>query len=966
MNALQRPWVAIILSTLMIMLLILFPFSSSVHYLITHLIFVEIIIGLVYYRKWVIWVTIFIIAIHLSLDALILKAFPVSAFTDSLIQFLLLVFSYKVFDYHATMSKRFSDTIQATQVGMWEWNVITNDIYVNKHWAKMLGYTVDELKPLTIETWEKLTHPEDLKKAYNQLNNLINQEQQIYDIDIRMYHKNGSIVWIADRGQVTEYTKDMKPKILRGWHLDITDKKQVEEEIIYQRDLMDYIIEHMNSAVAIHDKDLNYLYVSNSYKTQFKIDEDIIGKNHYDVFPDLPDRWKKVHQQSLQGEVISSDRDKYVHDDGHVDWTRWESRPWYDKEGNIGGIIIYTEVINTYIEKEQELKETHDTLQTVMDDLPIGIAINSVYPKTEAIYMNDNFPKIYGTTKKALMKSNSFWNVVYEDETYREKIKQRVISDIKTNDPEKMQWHDIPLTENGEIKHYVTAYTTPLPNKDLFISTVIDTTKRKKLELSLEKKAKELFIQKEEIEATLLAIGDAVISTDSNGKINAINEIASEITGYTQKEAIGQIFSSLITFQHETTKKELRCPIKRVLDTEETIHLENHTELVSKAGKEYLIEDSAAPIHDKNGKLIGVILVFRDVTEKKHKQREINYLSLHDYLTGLYNRRFFAEELARRDKKEHYPLGIMMMDLNGLKILNDAYGHEIGDKALKLVAKTIEETIGSRGIPARIGGDEFTAIISNTSEKELLKIKQQLQKNISNRHIKDVELSLAVGFTIKQDKNTSFTEILKDAENQMYKYKISEGISARNKTIQAILNTLTKKYELERKHSENVSYYARLIGEALDLTKDDLQELEFSGMFHDIGKITIPDSILNKTDKLTKEEYNTIKEHTTNGYQILRAADEYSDLAEHALLHHEWYDGTGYPEGIKGEDIPLFARIISVVDAFEAMTSTRPYREALPTEYAIKELKDYSGRQFDPSIVSVFVEKVLPIIEENK
>jgi HD-GYP domain-containing protein (c-di-GMP phosphodiesterase class II) len=175
----------------------------------------------------------------------------------------------------------------------------------------------------------------------------------------------------------------------------------------------------------------------------------------------------------------------------------------------------------------------------------------------------------------------------------------------------------------------------------------------------------------------------------------------------------------------------------------------------------------------------------------------------------------------------------------------------------------------------------------------------------------------------------------------------------------ALFNSLKEKYEDERIHSDRVSHYCLMMGEKLNLTKNEILELEFAGLIHDIGKITIPDSILKKPGKLTEDEWTIMKTHTTHGYQILRSADKYSKLADYALTHHERWDGKGYPKGIKEEEIPLFSRIICICDAFEAMTSDRPYRKALPVESAIEELIRCSGSQFDPYLVNLFVKKVL-------
>ncbi|MBU0996568.1 MAG: PAS domain S-box protein [Firmicutes bacterium] len=353
-------------------------------------------------------------------------------------------------------------------------------------------------------------------------------------------------------------------------------------------------------------------------------------------------------------------------------------------------------------------------------------------------------------------------------------------------------------------------------------------------------------------------------------------------------------------------------------------------------------------------------VIAEDITFEKKKQLEIEFLSNHDYLSGLYNRRYFVEKFKELDSKGNYPLGVMMLDVNGLKIINDTFGHNVGDLAILKATSVFYDSFRPQDTIARIGGDEFAVILPQISSAKIEDIKSKLADNLKDVTIENISLSIATGYHIKDnDSLESLDHILQLAENHMYRHKLSEGISSRNNAIKAILKTLSDKYEEEKIHSSRVSFYSRKIGTELHLRDEDLKELELAGLYHDIGKISIPDDILRKPGKLTKDEYDIIKTHPEIGYQILRAADQYSDLAVHALHHHERWDGLGYPSGQKGTEIPLYSRIIGIADAFEAMTSVRPYKDKMSEDAAAQEILRCSGTQFDPKIAKIFVEKVL-------
>ncbi|WP_434304707.1 HD domain-containing phosphohydrolase [Clostridium botulinum] len=349
----------------------------------------------------------------------------------------------------------------------------------------------------------------------------------------------------------------------------------------------------------------------------------------------------------------------------------------------------------------------------------------------------------------------------------------------------------------------------------------------------------------------------------------------------------------------------------------------------------------------------------RDIRERKEMENKLEYLSYHDQLTGLYNRRFFEKELKRLDAKKNLPLTIVMADVNGLKLVNDSFGHAAGDELLEKVSEVIKKGCRSNDIIARLGGDEFVILLPKTDIYET----EQIVKNINALALKEtvsaVNISISFGYGTKKKEGEKIEEILKKAEDYMYKKKLFESPSMRGKTIGAIINTLHEKNKREEEHSHRVSMLCQDMGHALGLTESETEELKTIGLLHDIGKIAIEENILNKREELTEDEWQEIKRHPEIGYRILNTVNDMLEIAEYVLYHHERWDGKGYPKGLKGEEIPLQSRIITIVDAYDAMTSQRSYRNALREEIAIEELKINSGTQFDPELVRIFIEKVL-------
>jgi len=262
-------------------------------------------------------------------------------------------------------------------------------------------------------------------------------------------------------------------------------------------------------------------------------------------------------------------------------------------------------------------------------------------------------------------------------------------------------------------------------------------------------------------------------------------------------------------------------------------------------------------------------------------------------------------------------------------------------------------------IIARLGGDEFVIILPKTDAFETEKIIKRIQDLASKEKVGSLDISISFGYETKTNEEENIQEVFKNAEDHMYKHKIYESSSTRSNVIGLIINTLYEKSNREMLHSKRVSEICEDIATKMNFARDDVNQIRIAGLMHDIGKIGIDEKILNKPQKLNNDEWTEMKRHPEIGYRILSSVNEFSEIADYVLEHQEYWNGKGYPRGLKGEEISMQARIITVADAFDAMTSNRTYGKALSEEEATNEIRRCSGTQFDPFIARVFIEKCL-------
>ncbi len=341
---------------------------------------------------------------------------------------------------------------------------------------------------------------------------------------------------------------------------------------------------------------------------------------------------------------------------------------------------------------------------------------------------------------------------------------------------------------------------------------------------------------------------------------------------------------------------------------------------------------------------------------KTKKQEEIiTQISFHDSLTGLYNRAYITDMLERIDTVRQLPISIIVTDINGLKVVNDTFGHLEGDKVIQKAAFVLKDSCRSEDIVARIGGDEFMIVLPQTPFEAVAQITERIGKHCKSECDQPVPVSISVGVATKTKPEEKIENLIKEADAMMYQHKLLESRSVRSSILSSLQASLHEKDIETTEHILRLIETTAAMGERLQLSALQMDHLNLLARVHDIGKITVDERILKKKGPLTEEELSEVRRHSEAGYRIAESTHVMADIAKYILYHHERWDGKGYPHGLKGEEIPLLSRILIIADAYDVMTHDREYKKAIDQKAAIDELERCSGKQFDPNLVPIFI-----------
>jgi len=381
--------------------------------------------------------------------------------------------------------------------------------------------------------------------------------------------------------------------------------------------------------------------------------------------------------------------------------------------------------------------------------------------------------------------------------------------------------------------------------------------------------------------------------------------------------------------------------------------------------------------------IVAGIMVACIFEQARSNIKRLEVLANVDAVTGLYNHRYFQtrlEEEIRKTRETKSTLGMLMIDLDNFKKYNDCYGHKAGDQLLAKTSKIFLSKTSEQDIVCRYGGDEFAILLPGANSDRIVSVIEQIRsafdKMVEMDEVFELpdKVTLSAGYSIYPDLARSKDELIMQSDSALYQAKnmgrnnvqlyrdVFEDIKYFFDNdeklfggLRALLGTVSAKDKYTLGHSERVMDYSVMIARAMGLSEERIRMIKIAALLHDIGKVEIPETVLNKTEPLTDEDRYLLYKHPDYSVDILEPLSGIHNLIDSIKHHHERYDGGGYPSGIKGNNIPLEARILCVADAFDAMLSDRPYRKGMRLKEVVEELKNNSGTQFDPYAVQAFL-----------
>ncbi|MDQ7786245.1 MAG: EAL domain-containing protein [Thermodesulfovibrionales bacterium] len=657
--------------------------------------------------------------------------------------------------------ERLREAQKMARLGHWRWNVKTGVVEWSEEIFKIFHLDPDKFIP-QIDSIQALSPWPEYHERDKELIRRAMENREIGDYEQRFLRPDGSIGYYHSTFQ-GNYDDEGNLIFIIGTVQDITERKLAEEALRESEERFRTLVESAPEAIFVQSEGF-YVYLNSAMLKLMRasMPEQLLGKEFMkQIAPEYHEAIReRIRVQCETRKPALPMEQEYLRLDGSR--VSVETTAIAIRFQNRDAHLVFIRDITERKQKEEAIRESEAFIKAVLDNLPVGVAVNSVDPKVTFNYMNENFPRFYRTTREKLTTPDAFWSAVYEDTAFRETIRKRVLDDCASGNPEHMYWADIPITRKGEGTSFITARNIPVPNKPFMISTVLDVTARK--------------LAEEEMKKLITAVehsADWILITDREGRIEYVNKSVENISGYIKEELIGKNPGIFKSGKHNR---------KFFKEMWETICSGNiYSAIVTnrkKSGEIFELHYTITPLKDQDGNVHHFVATAKDITEKKLLEERLDYMAYYDSLTGLSNKKLFADRLAQSlssAEQQRMNVAVLLLDIDRFTSLNETYGYETGDGILKETGRRLSQDICRDCTVGRIDADKFGMILVDIQHSEdvilaLEKIQSTFKKPVKGER-EEIVITLSAGIALFPGDGKEPEVLMQNAEVALAKAK---------------------------------------------------------------------------------------------------------------------------------------------------------------------------------------------------